>query len=65
MDLTTCLVAAVAGSAGGAISGYCVGRCRGGPVARRARGGGPGRAWPEQRRGEGPPDGSSGPGGAA
>lgn len=65
MDLTTCVVAVVAGSAGGAISGYCVGRCRRGQPARRAGGGGSGRAWPGQRRDGGPSEGPYGPGGAA
>ncbi|TQM42959.1 hypothetical protein [Pseudonocardia cypriaca] len=56
MDLTTCSVWAVAGSAGGAIGGYCVGRRRGRPPAagrhagmrrrRRARGGPAMRSWP-------------------
>lgn len=64
MDLTTCAVCVVAGSAGGVVTGYCAGRRRRrGPRRGAGRVRGTGRAWPGRHRaagrGEGP-----GPGGA-
>jgi hypothetical protein len=53
MDLTTCAVCVLAGSAGGAVSGMCAGRRAGRRPGRRAASG-PGRrtmrSWPGRRR---------------
>ncbi|MFB9382265.1 hypothetical protein ACFFTK_03900 [Pseudonocardia petroleophila] len=50
MDLTTCSACVVAGSAGGAVLGFGVGRRRRGRrCARRSRSGRTMRVWPGRR----------------
>jgi hypothetical protein len=59
MDLTTCSACALAGSVGGAVTGYGVGRRRGRGSRRRASGRGSTgrtmRAWPGRQRRDNPP----------